>query len=120
MTYTQIKDVLNRLPDPVDKLDAVMDFGRTLVDAPESAVCNEIAGCASRVSICRDGVRFYGAADSALVRGIVAILISMVDGKTPDEIKKMDLLGEFLSLNLNLGTGRLGGVNSMVRFLQNL
>ena len=120
MTYAQIKDVLNRLTDPVDKLDAVMDFGRALPDVPAGAVCSEITGCASRVSICTLGNNFYGTADSALVRGIVAILISMVDGKTPDEIKKMDLLGEFLGLNLNLGTGRLGGVNSMVRFLQNL
>ncbi len=36
------------------------------------------------------------------------------------EIKKMDLAGEFASLNLNLGAGRLNGVNSMIRFFQNL
>jgi sulfur transfer protein SufE len=44
----------------------------------------------------------------------------MVDGKTAQEIKNMDLLSEFQSLNLNLGAGRLNGVNSMIRFLQNL
>ena len=44
----------------------------------------------------------------------------MVDGKTPDEIKKIDMESEFQSLNLNLGAGRLNGVNSMIRFLQNL
>ena len=120
MTYDEIKGVLSRLADPVDKLDAVMDFGRMLAPVPADAVCSEITGCTSRVSLCRAGNNFYGTADSALVRGIVAILISMVDGKTPDQIKKMDLLGEFLGLGLNLGTGRLGGVNSMVRFLQNL
>ena len=120
MTFAEIKDILNRLPDPVDKLDAVMDFGRMLSDVPDCAVCSEITGCASRVSICRIGNNFYGTADSALVRGIVAILISMVDGKDAAEIKKMDMLGEFLGLNVNLGTGRLGGVNSMVRFFQNL
>ena len=59
-------------------------------------------------------------ADSALVRGIVAIIVAMVDGKTSDEIKNMDLGGEFEGLNLNLGAGRLNGVNSMIRFLQNL
>ena len=37
-----------------------------------------------------------------------------------DDIKKMNLEHEFMSLNLALGTGRLGGVNSMIRFLQNL
>ena len=31
-----------------------------------------------------------------------------------------ELESEFYSLNINLGTGRLGGVNSMIRFLKNL
>ena len=37
-----------------------------------------------------------------------------------DEIKKMDVNSEFQSLGLGLGAGRLNGVNSMIRFLQNL
>ena len=40
--------------------------------------------------------------------------------KTPEQIKQMDLSGECASLKLNLGAGRLNGVNSMIRFLQNL
>jgi sulfur transfer protein SufE len=44
----------------------------------------------------------------------------MVDGKTPEQIKKMDLLADFQSMDLNLGAGRLNGLNSMIRFLQNL
>ena len=120
MTYSQMKQILSMIPDPVERLDAVMDFGASMLPVPDGAVCTEISGCASRVSICRAGNNFYGTADSALVRGIVAIITAMVDGKTPDEIRKMDIIGEFSGLNLNLGAGRLGGVNSMVRFLQNL
>ena len=66
------------------------------------------------------GNNFYARADTAIVRGIVAILISIVDGKTPDEIKKLDLHAMFSSLNINLGAGRLNGVNSMILFLKNL
>lgn len=120
MTYQDMKNMLNISDDPVQKLELVMDFGRALSDVPENAICSEIQGCASFVELCRAGNRFYGRADSALVRGIVAIIVAMVDGKTPVEIKKMDLDAEFMSLNLNLGAGRLGGVNSMIRFLQNL
>ena len=54
------------------------------------------------------------------MRGIVAIITAMVDGKNPQQIREMDLHSEFKSLNLQLGTGRLGGVNSMIRFLENL
>ena len=120
MTYTQIKEILTSMDDAVMRLEFVMDLGAHLSPVPDAAVCTEIDGCASRAVICRDGNRFYGDADAALVRGIVAILIAMVDGRGPDEIRQMDLGAEFASLKLNLGAGRLNGVNSMIRFLQNL
>ncbi len=120
MTYQQMKNILQMLDNPADRLEAVMDFGTHMAPVPDTARCYEIDGCASVAEICVDGVRFYGRADSALVRGIVAILTAMVDGRDADEIKKMDIVGEFASLNLILGAGRLNGVNSMIRFLQNL
>lgn len=118
--YEDMKKMLSVTDDPVMRLEMVMDFGAHLSPVPSDAVCSEIEGCASRVEICRRGNKFYATADSAIVRGIVAILIAMVDGRTAAEIRAMDLAGEFARLNLNLGVGRLGGVNSMIRFLQNL
>jgi len=44
----------------------------------------------------------------------------MVDGKRADEIRRMDIAGEFAGLHLTLGAGRMNGLNSMIRFLQNL
>lgn len=120
MNYQEMKNLLSAVADPVEKLEMVMDFGKCMPTVPEDAICTEIIGCASYAEICRKGNNFYGRADSALVRGIVAIITAMVDGKNPSEIKQMDLLGEFSSLNINLGSGRLGGLNSMIRFLQNL
>ena len=120
MTYDEIKNTLSVVSNPVEKLELVMDIGAHISPVPKDAVCSEITGCASRVKICRKGNRFFGAADSALVRGIVGIIISMVDGKTPDEIRQMDLLEMFVALNINIGAGRLNGVNSMIRFLSNL
>ena len=120
MQYEQMKKFLDALDNPVDKLEMLMDFGKNMVCVPDDAECSEILGCTSYVEICRKGNNFYGRADSVIVRGIVAVLLAMVDGKTPAEIKKMDLLGEFSSLNLSLGAARLSGVNSMISFLKNL
>lgn len=120
MNYAEIKNILLRISDPVDKLEMVMDMGKRLSPIPESAKCTEISGCASLVRVCVDGCSFYGTADSALVRGVVAIILSMVNGKMVEEIKTMDLHGEFASLQINLGAGRMNGVNSMISFLQNL
>ena len=120
MQYAEMKKFLLMTSNPVEKLEMVIDFGAHMQNVPEDAICTEIEGCASRAEICRKGNNFYGRADSALVKGIVAIITAMVDGKKTEEIKKMDLKAEFASLNINLGTGRLGGVNSMISFLQNL
>ncbi len=120
MTYEEIKKNLSRIEDPVEKLEMVMDFGKNLLSVPESAVCTEIHGCASFVKICQFENQFYGVADSAMVRGIVAIILSMVDGKSIDEIKKIDFDGEFKELNLNFGASRLNGIQSMISFFKNL
>jgi len=115
-----MKNLLATLDNPVDKLEMVMDFGAHLAPVPDDAKCSEIVGCASFVEICRVGNNFFGRADSGIVRGIVAILLAMVDGKSAAQIKKMDLAKEFSSLNIQLGAGRLSGLNSMISFLQNL
>lgn len=120
MDYGDIKKLLLGADGDAQRLEIVMDLGKDLAPVPGDAQCTEIVGCASFVQICRRGNNFYGRADSALVRGIVAILLAMVDGRDAAQIKNMDLYGEFMSLGLKLGTGRLGGVNSMIRFLQNL
>lgn len=120
MQYEQMKNLLNSLENPVDKLEMLMDFGASLEPVPGDAKCNEIVGCVSHVEICRLGNKFWARADSGIVRGMVAVLLAMIDGKTIDEIKNMDLAKEFSSLNLALGAGRLSGLNSMISFLQNL
>lgn len=120
MTYQQIKNLLQITESPIEKLELMMDFGRSLVVVPDDAICSEISGCASFVQICRVGDKFYGRADSDIVRGIVAIVLAMIDGKSIRQIKDMDIVGEFNSLNLNLGAGRLNGLNAIAVFLQNL
>lgn len=120
MTYDEMKRLLSMTDDAAARLELVMDFGAHMLPVPADADCHEIMGCASWVQICRQGNDFYAAADSALVRGIAAILTAMVNGKTADEIRNMNLADEFAGLHLQLGAGRLSGVNSMISFLQNL
>lgn len=120
MKYNDIKNALALIENPVDKLEFVMELGKSLDCVPDGAKCSEIFGCASFVQICEKDGCFYGRADSLMVRGIVAIILAMVDGKSVQEIKKTDLLGEFNSLNLNFGAGRLNGIQSMISFFKNL
>ncbi len=120
MTFEDIKKILSMIDDPVAKLEIVMDIGKTLPVPPADAECTEISGCTSFVQICRRGNNFYGTADSMLVRGIVAIILSMVNGHTVAEIRDMPLDSWFSELHINVGAARLNGINSMIRFLKNL
>ena len=120
VNYNEIKNALSLIENPVDKLEFVMDLGKNLDDVPENAICTEILGCASFVQICQKNGRFYGRADSLMVRGIVAIILSMVDGKSIDDIKKIDMETEFRGLNLNFGAARVNGIQSMINFFKNL
>jgi len=108
------------IENPVDKLEFVMDLGKNLSKIPENATCTEIVGCSSFVEICQKDGRFYGRADSLMVRGIVAVVLSMVDGKNINEIKKIDMESKFRGLNLNFGASRLNGIQSMISFFKNL
>ena len=120
MTYQEIKKAFELCEDDISKLEMVMDIGKTLSEIPESAQCTEILGCTSFVKICRHENKFYGYADSGMVKGIVAIILSMVENKSIEEIKNMDLIGEFNSLHLNFGASRLNGIQSIVSFFKNL
>ena len=120
MNFAEIKKKLSLIDNPVEKLEMVMDLGKELLKVPNGAKCHDILGCASFVQICEKNGRFYAVADSAMVRGFVAIILSMVDGKSVDEIKKMDLDGEFRALNLNFGASRLNGIQSVISFFKNL
>ena len=120
MKYEDIKKSLLLIEDPVEKLEMVMDLGKSLENVPDGADCKEICGCSSFVQICEKDGCFYGRADSVMVRGIVAIILSMIADKSIDEIKQMDLSAEFSLLNLNFGAGRLNGIQSMISFFKNL
>jgi cysteine desulfuration protein SufE len=118
MDYAEIKKILGSLADPVERLEFVMDLGAQIPLIPENRTATEISGCASRVEVYDDGDgNYYGNADSALVRGVLAVLLSMAQGKTRDEIRKMDLTGEFKGLNLGLGAGRMNGVAGIINYL---
>ena len=78
MTFVEIQKLLGLISDPVEKLEMLIELGNGLLPVPDNAICTEIIGCSSFVEICRVENRFYGRADSGIVRGIVAIIISVI------------------------------------------
>jgi len=108
MDYKEIKFFLGQIEDPVQRLEFVMDLGKALSPIPKNSACTDVLGCTSRVQICKSGDIFYGMADSTMVSGIVAIILSMVNGKIKN------IRSEFDSLNLNFGISRLNGIKGII------
>ena len=109
-----------------DRYRYVIELGRSLSPLPEEerTEANKVQGCVSQVWLAttvdrsrgRPVLRFAGDSDAHIVRGLVAILTTMLSGRTADEILTADpiLLFERLGLREHLTPQRSNGFRSMV------
>ena len=106
-----------------ERFHYVMDLGRALepLTAAEQSDDNKVRGCASQVWLVREQgddrrLFFRGLSDSALVRGLIAILLRLYSGRTPDEVLAIDARAVFNQLDLpgNLTRQRSNGLFSLV------
>jgi len=113
------------LDDWEDKYRYVIELGRALPDLPdtEKTADNKVHGCVSQVWLVTDVgdgpdpvVTFRGDSDAHIVRGLVAIMITAMSGKTASEIQTFDAEALLKSLGLedNLTPQRSNGLRAMV------
>lgn len=79
-----------------------------------------IKGCQSRVWIdaqMREGLVYFTAdSDAIITKGIIALLIRVMNGRTPDQIIKTDLFFiDKIGLSENLSPTRSNGLLSMIK-----
>ena len=101
----------------------VIDLGRELDDLTdaERSEANKVRGCASQVWLvtsrgAESSLIFRGDSDAHIVRGLIAIVISLYSGRAPDEILAFDFRSAFDRLGLTgaLSTQRSNGLFSMI------
>jgi cysteine desulfuration protein SufE len=114
------------LDDWEERYRYVIELGRMLEPLSEEAHndANKVQGCASQVWIetrldASNGkpvLHLVGDSDAHIVRGLVALMISLYNGKTPKEALSTDALALFKELGLaeHLTPQRSNGVRSMV------
>jgi cysteine desulfuration protein SufE len=106
----------------------VIELGRDLPDFPEHlrTDANKVRGCVSQVWLATDidggpdrrpMLHFQGDSDALIVRGLIAILLSMFKGRTPAEIRDTDPEAIFRQLELreHLTPQRSNGLTAMIR-----
>lgn len=108
------------IPDPQERLAAVVDKARRRPSLPETerTEANRVKGCVSLawvVGEVRDGrCIFRSDADSPLVRGLLALMCDFYSGATPADIAATEPeLIEELGLARNLSPTRLNGLRSV-------
>ena len=106
----------------MDRYSMLIDLGQeqTPLAADEKTEQNLIDGCQSRLwLLCNenDGLLYYRAeSDALIVKGIVALLISVLNGHTPREILEADLYFiDRIGLREHLSPTRSNGLLAMLK-----
>lgn len=111
------------LDDWDDRYKYLIDLGRALPPYPEEKRddARKVRGCASQVWLDPrrvDGrIEFAGDSDAHIVKGLVAVLLALYSGRTPDDILKVDAAAALAPLDLaaHLTPQRSNGLASMVK-----
>jgi cysteine desulfuration protein SufE len=114
-----------------DRYRYIIELGRGLDPLPEGARsdANKVQGCASQVwletQVAPDGpsgpvLNFHGDSDAHIVRGLIAILLSIYSGRPARDILTTDAVKIFerLGLREHLTPQRSNGFRSMVNRIQ--
>ena len=106
----------------MDRYQLLIDLGNEQEPVEEKYKTEQklIEGCQSRVWLQADEVDgkliFKAESDALIVKGIIALLIKVVSGHTPDEILSSDLYFiEKIGLKEHLSPTRSNGLLSMVK-----
>lgn len=118
---SEIIDEFGFLDDWEDRYQHLIDLGRKLPPLPPRYASEEyrLRGCQSVVYFAaetQDGeITFHAGSDAAIVQGLIALLLRVYSGRTPEEIRDTgaEFLGE-IGLDSHLSPTRKTGLASML------
>lgn len=119
----ELIDELSGLDDWMDRYSYIIDLGNQLpaVDESLKTPSHLIEGCQSRVwldaRLSPEGkVEFTADSDAIIVKGIISMLIDVLNGHTPQEILDADLYFiDRIGLSEHLSPTRSNGLLAMVK-----
>ena len=121
-TQQDIVDEFSVFEDWLDRYNFLIELGNDLPEIDPQYRTNEylINGCQSKVWLHADLVEgkleFIADSDAIIVKGIVALLVKVLNGRTPSEILENELFFiEDIGLRQNLSPTRSNGLLAMVK-----
>src|SRR3984957_16579787 len=120
-----IAEDLELFDDWMERYQFIIEMGRKLPRFPDNWCddAHRVPGCQSRVwmeATFRDGNLFFaGVSDAAIVSGLIALLLRVYSGRSPEEILTTDpVFLKELGLLEALSTNRGNGIAAMARKVQ--
>lgn len=118
-------DTFDLLGDWDARYAYLIELGEQLPPMPEAMKVkeNQVQGCMSTVHVVAtphadsaERIQYVGDCDTAIIKGVVAIMIDLYSGKTPAEIQDTDVeaLFEGLKLHEHLSPNRHFGIYALV------
>lgn len=129
MTIEDLAETFDLLGDWEERYSYLIELGRKLPPLNEAERSEEtkVRGCMSQVwlvgGLGADGaMHFNGDSDSTLVKGLIALLMVMVNDKPPSQILATDIARTFKELGLesHITVNRRNGFYSMVERIRAL
>ena len=125
MNFNQIKEDLDLFSEWEDRYGYIIDLGKQISLPDEKKTDeNKVNGCASQVWLDMkwdepnntEVFIIEGDSDALIVKGLIAILLSLYQGKTLVQAQAVDPRAEFdkLGLNSHLSSQRSNGLKSMI------
>jgi cysteine desulfuration protein SufE len=114
-----------RVSDPKRRYEQLLWFAKKLDPFPEDEKTpeNKVSGCVSQVYVIAhledNGVVFQGESDAQITKGLVALLISALNGLTPDVV--VNLSPDFIQdtqLDVSLTPSRANGFYNIFKTMQ--
>ena len=122
-----IGEELDLFDDWMERYEFIIGMGRKLPPFPDEWAndAHRVPGCQSRVwmeAVLRDGsLYFAGVSDAAIVSGLIALLLRVYSGRSPEEILATDpVFLKDLGLLEALSTNRGNGIAAMARKIRDV
>ncbi|MCW8932736.1 MAG: SufE family protein [Gammaproteobacteria bacterium] len=129
MTLDDLVDVFELLGDWEQRYNYLIELGDKLPEMPRHLMVkkNNVKGCMSIVYVCAYHdenkplhFHYYGYCDTSIIRGVLAVLINLVEDKTAEVIENMDIdeLFRRLQLDEHLSPNRHVGIYAIVALMK--
>ncbi len=120
-------ETFDLLGDWEQRYHFLMEVGEQLPPMPDALKTNDnqVKGCMSQVWISpeyvdNDRIRFHGDCDTAIIKGVLALLIQLTSDRKAEEIEKLDVdqFFERLKLDEHLSPNRHFGIYAIVEMMK--